>query len=61
MCFANKQTSHLILRGALPYYRLRLLGARVLELKLIVPVFFASSSFFFFLNLFDHGVDLRYR
>jgi len=45
MCFANKQTSYLILRGALPYYRLRL-GAGVLELKLIVPVFSASCSSF---------------
>jgi len=46
MCFANKQTLYLILRGTLPHYRLVLLRAGVLELKLINPIFSASYSFF---------------
>jgi len=47
LCFTNKQTLHLTLSSAWQHYRLVLLRARVLELKLIVPMFFASSSFFF--------------
>ena len=46
LCFANKQTSHLTLSSAWQHYRLVLLRAGVLELKLIVSVFFASSSSF---------------
>jgi len=43
MCFANKQTSHLTLSGAWQHYRLVLLRAGVLELKLIVDSIFSAS------------------
>ena len=46
MCFANEQTSHLTLSSAWQHYRLVLLRAGVIELKLIVPVFSASCSSF---------------
>ena len=46
MYFANKQTLHLTLSGALPHYILILLRARVLELKLIVPIFSTFCSSF---------------